>query len=55
MYFSFVKNGIDPEIKNKSNLKAGEGNMESKTFLNNVILEKEGFSALTTAHKHKLL
>ena len=35
---------VDP---NKNGMKAGEGNMEAKTFMNNIVCEKEAFSILT--------
>ena len=28
-------------------MKPGEGNMEAKTFMNNIVCEKEAFSILT--------
>ncbi len=38
--------GVDPNIKNKNNKKAGEGIMEIKTLLNNIIAEEKAFKAL---------
>ena len=39
-------NGIDYEAKNNNGTKAGEGRMEAKTFLNNLVCEKECFIVL---------
>lgn len=35
-------------------MKPGDGKMEVKTFLNNIVCEKECFNALTPAQKNKL-
>jgi ankyrin repeat protein len=46
--------GLDPEARNVNNAKPGDGKMEVKTFLNNIICEKECFNVLTPAQKNKL-
>lgn len=46
--------GLDPESRNVNNGKPGDGKMEVKTFLNNIVCEKECFNVLTPAQKNKL-
>ena len=41
------QNLISSFSKNKNGMKPGEGNMEAKTFMNNIVCEKEAFSILT--------
>ena len=42
-----IASGANVDRKNKNGMKPGEGNMEAKTFMNNVVCEKEAFSILT--------
>lgn len=42
-----IGSGASMEKKNKNGMKPGEGNMEAKTFMNNIACEKEAFSILT--------
>lgn len=42
-----LTHGVDPEVKNNQNLKAGEGNIESKMFVNNIAAEHKAFDVLT--------
>lgn len=42
-----LTHGIDPEIKNNQNLKAGEGNIENKMFVSNIAAEYKAFNVLS--------
>jgi len=41
-----ITHGVDPETKNNQNLKAGEGNIESKMFVNSIASESKAFGVL---------
>ncbi|KAL4497395.1 hypothetical protein ABPG72_011330 [Tetrahymena utriculariae] len=53
--FFLVTNGASVEIKNKSGQKPGEGNMDAKMLLNNIVCEEKAFNILPPAQKAKIL
>lgn len=42
-----ITNGVNWEVKNKSGQKAGDGNMDAKMLLNNIICEEKAFNILS--------
>lgn len=49
-----IMSGADANIKNKQNSKPSDGNMDLKTFVNNIIAEEKAFNALNNQQKNKL-